>query len=82
MIALVENGDPIVIDIPNRGVKLEISDTELAARREKQDARGKKAYKPLDRNRVVSPALKAYALLVTSADKGAVRDIVKLDELI
>lgn len=82
VIALVENGDPIVIDIPNRGVKLEISDTELAARREKQDARGKKAYKPLDRNRVVSPALKAYALLVTSADKGAVRDIVKLDELI
>ena len=81
-IALVENGDSIVIDIPNRGIKLDISDAELKARREKQDARGKDAYKPVDRERVVSPALKAYSLLVTSADKGAVRDLAKLDKLV
>jgi dihydroxy-acid dehydratase len=80
-LALVENGDRIHIDIPNRGIHLLIDDAEMAARREKQDARGKDAYKPLDRQRVVSPALKAYALLATSADKGAVRDLAKLEEL-
>ncbi len=80
-LALVENGDRIHIDIPNRGIHLLISDAEMAARREKQTARGKDAYKPLDRQRVVSPALKAYALLATSADKGAVRDLAKLEEL-
>jgi dihydroxy-acid dehydratase len=80
-LALVENGDQIHIDIPNRGIHLLIDDAEMAARREKQDARGKDAYKPLDRQRVVSPALKAYALLATSADKGAVRDLAKLEEL-
>lgn len=80
-LALVENGDRIHIDIPNRGIHLLISDAEIAARREKQTARGKDAYKPLDRQRVVSPALKAYALLATSADKGAVRDLAKLEEL-
>jgi dihydroxy-acid dehydratase len=80
-LALVENGDRIHIDIPNRGIHLLIDDTEMAARREKQDARGKDAYKPVDRQRVVSPALKAYALLATSADKGAVRDLAKLEEL-
>ena len=80
-LALVENGDRIHIDIPNRGIHLLIDDAEMAARREKQAARGKDAYKPLDRQRVVSPALKAYALLATSADKGAVRDLAKLEEL-
>ncbi|GMM85341.1 dihydroxy-acid dehydratase [Pseudoalteromonas sp. MTN2-4] len=80
-LALVENGDRIHIDIPNRGIHLLIDDAEMAARREKQDARGKDAYKPLDRQRLVSPALKAYALLATSADKGAVRDLAKLEEL-
>ena len=80
-LALVENGDRIHIDIPNRGIHLLIDDAEMAVRREKQDARGKDAYKPLDRQRVVSPALKAYALLATSADKGAVRDLAKLEEL-
>ncbi|TLX49063.1 dihydroxy-acid dehydratase [Pseudoalteromonas phenolica] len=80
-LALVENGDRIHIDIPNRGIHLLIDDAEMTARREKQDARGKDAYKPLDRQRVVSPALKAYALLATSADKGAVRDLAKLEEL-
>ncbi|KAF7768957.1 dihydroxy-acid dehydratase [Pseudoalteromonas citrea] len=80
-LALVENGDLIHIDIYNRGIHLLLDDTQLQARREKQLARGKDAYKPLDRQRVVSPALKAYALLATSADKGAVRDLAKLEEL-
>lgn len=80
-LALVENGDLIHIDIPNRGIHLLIDEDEMQARHEKQLARGKDAYKPLDRQRVVSPALKAYALLATSADKGAVRDLAKLEEL-
>ncbi|TMO66969.1 dihydroxy-acid dehydratase [Pseudoalteromonas aurantia] len=80
-LALVENGDLIHIDIYNRGIHLLLDDTQLQARRDKQLARGKDAYKPLDRQRVVSPALKAYALLATSADKGAVRDLAKLEEL-
>jgi dihydroxy-acid dehydratase len=80
-IALVENGDEIVIDITKRSIDMVLSDEELAARHEKQLARGKDAYKPLDRVRSVTPALKAYALLATSADKGAVRDLKKLEEL-
>ncbi|WP_105188575.1 dihydroxy-acid dehydratase [Pseudoalteromonas sp. T1lg48] len=80
-IALVEDGDKVVIDIPNRGINLALSEDQLAERRAQQEARGKQAYKPLDRQRVVTPALKAYALLATSADKGAVRDLQKLEEL-
>ncbi|WP_105253267.1 dihydroxy-acid dehydratase [Pseudoalteromonas sp. T1lg75] len=80
-IALVEDGDKVVIDIPNRGINLALSEEQLAERRAQEDARGKQAYKPLDRQRVVTPALKAYALLATSADKGAVRDLQKLEEL-
>ncbi|MDE3271500.1 dihydroxy-acid dehydratase [Pseudoalteromonas sp. G4] len=80
-IALVENGDEIVIDITKRSIDMMVSDEELAARHEKQLARGKDAYKPVDRVRSVTPALKAYALLATSADKGAVRDLKKLEEL-
>ncbi|MEC8328658.1 MAG: dihydroxy-acid dehydratase [Pseudomonadota bacterium] len=80
-IALVENGDEIVIDITKRSIDMIVSDKELAARHEKQLARGKDAYKPVDRIRSVTPALKAYALLATSADKGAVRDLKKLEEL-
>ncbi|MBD1582416.1 dihydroxy-acid dehydratase [Pseudoalteromonas sp. S16_S37] len=80
-LALVEDGDLIQIDIPNRGIHLLLDNAQMAERRAKQDARGKDAYKPLDRQRVVSPALKAYALLATSADKGAVRDLAKLEEL-
>lgn len=80
-IALVENGDEIVIDITKRSIDMVLSDEELAARHEKQLARGKDAYKPVDRVRSVTPALKAYALLATSADKGAVRDLKKLEEL-
>jgi len=80
-IALVENGDEIVIDITKRSIDMVLSEEQLAARHEKQLARGKDAYKPVDRVRSVTPALKAYALLATSADKGAVRDLKKLEEL-
>ena len=79
-IALVEEGDRIEIDIPNRKIGIAVSDDELAARRAAMDAKGKQGWKPLDRQRVVSAALKAYALLASSADKGAVRDLSKLEE--
>ena len=75
---LIEDGDLIAIDIPNRGIQLQVSDAELAARREAQDARGDKAWTPKNRERQVSFALRAYASLATSADKGAVRDKSKL----
>ncbi len=71
-IGLVQTGDRIVIDIPNRVVRVDVSDDELARRRAEQDARGWKPAAP--RARKVSQALKAYAKLVTSADKGAVRN--------
>ncbi len=72
-IALVENGDQIAIDIPNRTISLEVDDEALAARREALEASG--GYRPVDRDRVVSPALRAYAMMATSADTGAVRDV-------
>ncbi|SJN09760.1 Dihydroxy-acid dehydratase [Halomonas citrativorans] len=79
-IGLVEQGDTIIIDIPNRTINVKLSDAELTARREAMDAKGKEAWKPVEqRPRKVTPALKAYALLATSADKGAVRDLSKLD---
>ena len=74
-IALVNDGDTIEIDIPNRRMHLAISDDELAKRRAEMEARGPKAWKPENRDRVVSQALKAYAALATSADRGAVRDV-------
>jgi dihydroxy-acid dehydratase len=74
-IALVENGDIIEIDIPGRRIHLAVSEEELAGRRSNEEARGKLAFTPADRNRVVSPALQAYALLASSADKGAVRQL-------
>ncbi|MBE5253675.1 dihydroxy-acid dehydratase [Mixta mediterraneensis] len=77
-IALVKDGDTIEIDIPNRGIKLAVPDNELHARREEQEARGDAAYTPVNREREVSFALRAYASLATSADKGAVRDKSKL----
>lgn len=77
---MVEQGDTILIDIPNRSINVQLSDAELAKRREAMDAKGKDAWKPVEqRPRKVTPALKAYALLATSADKGAVRDLSKLD---
>ncbi|WP_374639236.1 dihydroxy-acid dehydratase [Hydrogenophaga sp.] len=75
-IGLVRNGDRIRIDIPNRRIDVLVNDDELARRRAEQDARGWKPAKP--RARKVSAALKAYALLATSADKGAVRDLSQL----
>ncbi|AMC99834.1 dihydroxy-acid dehydratase [Halomonas chromatireducens] len=79
-IGLVRSGDIIRIDIPNRSIDVKLSEAELAARREAEEARGSQAWKPsIQRTRKVSAALKAYALLATSADKGAVRDLAKLD---
>jgi dihydroxy-acid dehydratase len=72
-IALVKDGDLIVIDIPNRSIELKISDEELAQRREAEEKKGSMAYKPIHRSRTVSKALQAYASLVSSADQGAVR---------
>ncbi len=77
-IGLVRNGDRIRIDIPNRSINVLVSDEELASRRAAQDALGWKPAKP--RPRKVSAALKAYAKLVMSADKGAVRDVSLLDD--
>jgi dihydroxy-acid dehydratase len=77
-IALVENGDTIEIDIPNRKIHLAISPEELAARRAAMEAKGAQAWKPANRQRHVSAALQAYALLTTSADTGAVRDLGQL----
>ncbi len=76
-IGLVRNGDRIRIDIPKRSIDVLVDDAELARRRREQDALGWKPAQP--RPRKVSAALKAYALLATSADKGAVRDLSKLD---
>jgi len=74
-IGLIQDGDIIEIDIPNRTINVLVSDEELNTRREAELARGKDAFKPKDRNRVVSKALRAYASMVSSADKGAVRMI-------
>ncbi|RMA80201.1 dihydroxy-acid dehydratase [Umboniibacter marinipuniceus] len=76
-IALVNSGDKIIIDIPNRSINLMVSEPELAERRAIQAITGFKPAKA--RPRKVSAALKAYAMLATSADKGAVRDLSKLD---
>jgi dihydroxy-acid dehydratase len=75
-IGLVQDGDIITIDIPSRSITLDVAEDELAARRAKQDELG---WKPVDRQREVSFALKAYASMATSADKGAVRDKSKLE---
>lgn len=72
-IALVKDGDSIIIDIPNRTINVMVSDEELTHRRNAEEAKGANAYKPKPRERMVSKALKAYASMVTSADKGAVR---------
>ncbi len=78
-IGLVEEGDMIDIDIPNRAINLRISEEALAARRAAMDAQGKAGWKPLNRERVVSAALKAYAAMTTSASRGAVRDVTQLE---
>ncbi|MCW8915879.1 MAG: dihydroxy-acid dehydratase [Magnetovibrio sp.] len=79
-IGLVEEGDTIEIDIPGRTINVSVSDDVLAERRKAMEARGKKAWKPTkDRPRKVSQALRAYAAMATSADKGAVRDVSQLE---
>ncbi|AUG52495.1 dihydroxy-acid dehydratase [Thalassospira marina] len=79
-IALVEPGDIIEIDIPNRTIQIAIDDAEMAARREAMEAKGAAAWKPAKpRKRKVTTALRAYAALATSADKGAVRDVTQVE---
>ncbi len=74
-IGLVRDGDIIDIDIPSRTINVLLSDEELAGRRKAEEARGKDAFTPAGRDREVSKALKAYAAMVTSADKGGVREL-------
>ncbi|MDE6465542.1 MAG: dihydroxy-acid dehydratase [Duncaniella sp.] len=74
-IGLVRDGDIIDIDIPARSINVRLTEAELASRRAEEEARGAEAFTPHGRNRVVSRALRAYASMVTSADKGAVRRI-------
>ena len=75
---MVEEGDTIEIDIPNRRIHLAVADGVLAERRAAMEAKGDAAWKPVDRERVISAALQAYALMATSADKGAVRDVTQI----
>ncbi len=77
-IGLVEEGDTIEIDIPNRSINFIVSDEEMARRRAAMEAKGDAAWKPENRKRVVSQALQAYAALTTSASRGAVRDVNSL----
>ncbi|ROR35022.1 dihydroxy-acid dehydratase [Inmirania thermothiophila] len=78
LIALVEDGDPIEIDIPNRRIHLDVPEEELARRRAAEEARGARAWTPRRREREVSAALRAYAAMATSAAHGAVRDLSRL----
>ncbi|MFT3820991.1 MAG: dihydroxy-acid dehydratase [Rubrivivax sp.] len=78
LIALIEDGDEIAIDIPARSIELRVDDETIMARRAAMSARGKMAWLPAPRDRKVSAALKAYAALATSADEGAVRDVSRL----
>ena len=71
----MHDGDRIEIDIPQRRIELLVDDAELERRRAEELARGKEAFTPRQRKRTVSKALQAYAALVSSADKGAVRII-------
>jgi dihydroxy-acid dehydratase len=77
LIALVEDGDRIVIDIPNRTINLVVPDRELERRRAAMENRGGDAWRPTGRSREVSTALRAYASLTTSAARGAVRELPK-----
>jgi dihydroxy-acid dehydratase len=77
-IGLVEEGDTIDIDIPARTIDLRVAPAVMAERRAAMEAKGAQAWKPANRQRVVSQALQAYAALTTSADRGAVRDLSQL----
>lgn len=76
-IGLVQEGDTVVIDIPSRSINIQVDDAELAKRREEME-NSEKPWQPVSRERPVSNALKVFAAMATSADKGAVRDISKL----
>ncbi|MHB0972794.1 MAG: dihydroxy-acid dehydratase [Thiobacillus sp.] len=78
-IGLVEEGDIIEIDIPNRRINVRLDAAELARRRAAMDAKGAQAWKPVGRNREVSAALRAYAAMTTSAAFGAVRDVSQVE---
>ena len=77
-IGLLQEGDTIAIDIPQRRVNALLSDQELQDRRQAMQARGARAWQPANRDREVSQALRAYAALTTSAARGAVRDLSQL----
>ncbi len=79
-IGLVEENDLIEIDIPNRTIRVAISDEQLQQRRQAMEARGADAWQPVNRQRQVSSALKAYAAMTTSAARGAVRDVSQLQK--
>lgn len=72
-IGLIKDGDIIEMDIPKRSINVKLSDKELAQRRKQEAARGKDAFTPRGRQRAVPESLRAYATMVSSADKGAVR---------
>lgn len=74
-IGLVRTGDVIDINIPERTINVELSDAQLAERRAQEEARGRDAFTPVKRDRQISKALRAYAAMVTSADKGGVREL-------
>ncbi len=78
-IGLVQEGDRIEIDIPKRAINLVVHEAELARRRKEMEAKGKHAWKPAKRDRVVSQALRAYAAMTTSAAFGAVRDVTQVE---
>ena len=78
-IGLVEDGDEILIDVHSRTLKVLVDDETLADRRAKMEA-SEHPWQPKDRQRTVSKALRAYAKLASSADKGAVRDLSKLGD--
>jgi dihydroxy-acid dehydratase len=77
-IALIEPGDRIEIDIPGRAIRLAVDEETLARRRQAMEAKGRNAWRPVGRDRKVSPALRAYAAMTTSAARGAVRDVSQL----
>jgi dihydroxy-acid dehydratase len=78
-IALVQEGDRVLIDIPNRSIDLDVTGQELTLRRDSMTRRGNKAWQAEDRKRPVSTALQAYAALTTSAARGAVRELKRTD---
>ncbi len=78
-VGLIEEGDTIVIDIPKRSIDVALDEAELERRRQAMDAKGTKAWKPENRKRVVSAALRAYAALTTSASRGGVRDVGQVE---